>query len=383
MNRILTRALLGIAATAAVVTAAAAPTLAHADIVIAQSAPLTGVAAGAGEGLVLGTKIYFDHINDEGGINGQKLIHIVKDDGYKIEDTVKNTTEFLADQKIVALTGYYGTDNVQELFKRGVFDNSPMPLIGVTSGARLLREPMIPNLFHVRASYAEEIEAIVRHVANLGTKRIAVFYEENPFGEAGLRAVEDAAKKRNLALVARASYEPHSTDVANAVKDVIAGNPDTVIMIAISQATAAFVKSYTAAGGRAFMFNISTANLNELLKAIGNPALLNGVGISQVLPYPYSATLPVVNEYQALMAKYAKDKPYSYSSMEGFLNAKVLVAALRKAGGNPSRAAVKQALENLGEFNAGGYPVTFAPGRHVGSKFVDLTVVSRNGKLMR
>jgi branched-chain amino acid transport system substrate-binding protein len=373
---ILIRTLLGFAASFAVAHA-------QADIVIGQSAPLTGMAAGAGEGLVLGTKVYFDHINAEGGVNGQKLVHLVKDDGYKVEDTVKNTGEFIADQRVVALTGYYGTDNVLELFKRGAFDNTPLPLVGVTTGARLLREPMIPNLFHVRASYAEEIDAIVRHVANLGTKRIAVFYEENPFGEAGMRAVEDSVKKRNLVLVARASYEPHTVDVANAVKDVIAGNPDTVIMVAITQATAAFVKGYNAAGGRAFLFNISTANLDGLIKAIGNPALLNGVGISQVLPFPYSATLPVVNEYQALMAKYAKGKPYSYSSMEGFMNAKVLVAALKKAGNNPTRASVKQALENLGELNVGGYPVTFSSARHVGSKFVDLTVVGRNGNLMR
>jgi ABC-type branched-subunit amino acid transport system substrate-binding protein len=374
--KILIRLLFGLAA-----GLAAAQT--HADIVVGQSAPLTGIAAGSGEGLVLGTKIYLDHINAEGGINGNKLVLVVKDDGYKVEDTVKNTTEFLADPKVVALTGYYGTDNVLELFKRGVFDNSPMPMVGVTSGARLLREPLNPNVFHVRASYAEEIDAIVRHVANLGTKRIAVFYEENPFGEAGLRAAEDSVKKRNLILVARATYEPHTVDVTNAVKDVIASNPDTVIMISITQATGAFVKAYNAAGGRAFLFNISTANLDGLIKSVGNPALLNGLGISQVLPFPYSATLPVVVEYQALMAKYAKGKPYTYSSMEGFLNAKVLVAALKKAGNNPTRASVKQALENLGELNLGGYPVTFNAGRHVGSKFVDLTVVGRNGALMR
>ncbi len=355
----------------------------HADIVIGQSAPLTGIASGAGEGLVLGTKIYFDHVNAEGGINGHKLVLVVKDDGYQIEGTVKNTAELVADPRIVALTGYYGTDNVLELYKRGVFDNAPVPLVGVTTGARLLREPLIPNLFHVRASYAEEIDAIVRHVANLGTKRIAVFYEENPFGEAGLRAVEDSVKKRNLVLVARASYEPHSIDVANAVKDVVASKPDTVIMVAITQATAAFVKGYKGADGHGFLFNISTANLDGLTKSIGNPVLLNGVGISQVLPFPYSATLPVVNEYQALMAKYAKGADYSYSTMEGFMNAKVLVAALRKAGNNPTRATVKQALENLGELNVGGYPVTFSTTRHVGSKFVDLTVIGRNGKLMR
>jgi branched-chain amino acid transport system substrate-binding protein len=361
------------------------PGMAHAaDIVIAQTVPLTGVAAESGNGLVLGTKIYFDHINSAGGVNGQKIVHIVKDDGYTIENTVKNTKDFIADPRIIALTGFYGTDNVTELLKQGLFDKTPLSIVGVSSGARLLREPLNPHIFHIRASYAEEIEVLVQHMAGLGTKRVAVFYEENPFGEAGLRAAEDAVKKRNLILVARATYEPHTTDVVNAVKDVLASNADAVIMISIAQPAAAFMKRFRAGGGRGLLFSISTATLDGLLKAADSPVQLQGLGISQVLPFPYRATLPVVSEYQALMEKYApKDTPYSYSSMEGFLNAKVLVAALKKAGPKPTRASVNKALANLGEYDTGGYPVTFSPTNHVGSKFVELTVISKTGVLMR
>jgi branched-chain amino acid transport system substrate-binding protein len=356
--------------------------VAHADILIGQTAPLSGDLANAGQGLVLGTRIAFDEVNAEGGINGHKLIQVVKDDANTAEGMTKNTKGFLADPKIVAITGYYGTDNVAEQFKQSLFDGSPIAVVGVSSGARLLREPLIPTLFHIRASYAEEVDAIVRHVTGLGSLRVAVFYEDSPFGDAGMRAVEDAAKRRKAVVVARASYDERSTDFKNALSDVIASQPDTIIMIATSAPAAAFIKAYKAAGGHAYLFGISTVSSVELAKAAG-PAVLQGLGISQVLPFPFSATLPVVSEYQAQMSRYAKGTPYSYSSMEGFINAKVLIAALKKAGRQPTRASVRQALDSLGEVNVGGYPVTFSATSHVGSRFVDLTVVGRNGSLLR
>ena len=356
---------------------------AQANIVIGQSAPLTGEAAAVGKGLVLGARIYFEHINaTEGGINGHRIVHLVKDDGYKIEGTVKNTNDFMADPRVLALTGYYGTDNVSELFKQNLFGTSSPALVGASTGARLLREPHNPHIFHLRAGYAEEIAAIVRHVAGLGTRRIAVFHEDNPFGDAGVRALEDAASKRNITVVVRAAYEPYTTDVAMAVRDVLDADPDSVVMIAIGAPAAAFIKQYRARGGRGFLFNISTATVEDMTAAIGASGA-QGVGISQVFPFPYSATLPLVSEYQALMNRYAKGTPYSYPSMEGFMNAKVLVTALRKAGKQPTRASVRNALQNLGTLNLGGYPITLSADNHIGSRFVELTVVSRSGALMR
>jgi ABC-type branched-subunit amino acid transport system substrate-binding protein len=356
---------------------------AHADILVGQSVPLTGEAGGSGRGLALGAKIVFDHLNaTEGGVNGQKIVHLVKDDAYKPDVTLRNVKEFAADSRVIALTGLYGTDNVSELLRQGVFDGAAPPVVGVSTGARLLREPLNPSIYHLRASYVEEVEAIVRHVTSLGTKRIAVFYEDNPFGEAGLRAAEDAAKKRNVALVARAPYEPYTTEVRSAVKEVVESNPDTVIMVSITPPTAEFIQQFHKAGGRAYLFCISTANVEGLVKAL-DPAVLQGVGMSQVMPFPYSATLPLVAEYQKLMNTYAKGTPYSYPTMEGFLNAKLLVAALKKAGAAPTRASVRQALDSLGQVNLGGYQLSLSSGNHIGSHFVDLTVVSRTGKLMR
>lgn len=182
--------------------------------------------------------------------------------------------------------------------------------------------------------------------------------------------------------MARASYEPYTTDVRNAVKDVVESTPDAVIMVSITPPTAEFIQQFRAAGGQAFLFCISTANVEGLSKTV-DASVLQGVGISQVMPFPYSATLPLVAEYQKLMNTYAKGTPYSYPTMEGFLNAKLLVSALKKAGATPTRASVRQALDNLGQVNLGGYALSFSPSNHIGSHFVDLTVVSRTGKLMR
>jgi ABC-type branched-subunit amino acid transport system substrate-binding protein len=170
--------------------------------------------------------------------------------------------------------------------------------------------------------------------------------------------------------------------VDTAVKDVLAADPDSVVMVAISAPAAEFARRYRAAGGRGFLFNISTASVEVITKSVG-ANVAQGVGISQVFPFPYSATLPLVSEYQTLMQRYAKGVPYSYPSMEGFMNAKVLVAALRKAGKEPTRASVKQSLEGLGQLNLGGYPVSFGSGNHIGSRFVELTVISKTGNLVR
>lgn len=354
----------------------------RADIFVGQSVPLRGDLAPIGQGLSTGVRIVFDQVNAEGGIHGQKVVQVLKDDADNPEITVSNTRQLLADPRIVALTGYSGTDNVAALFKQSVFDGSPIAIVGVSTGARLLREPLNPTLYHLRASYADEVAAIVRHVTGLGSKRIAVFSEDSPFGDAGLRAIEEAARKRNVIVAARATYDDGSLEVKSAVQDVIAGEPDTVIMVATSMPAAAFVKAYRAAGGHAYLFGISTLSAQELVTH-ATPAVLQGLGISQVLPFPFSATLPVVSEYQALMSKYAKGTPYSYASMEGFINAKALVAVLRKAGRGPTRASVRKALDSLGELNIGGYPITFSTTNHVGSRFVDLTVVSRSGSLLR
>ncbi|MDO8755950.1 MAG: ABC transporter substrate-binding protein, partial [Polaromonas sp.] len=171
-----------------------------ADIVIRQLAPLTGVLASTGKQMVLGGQIYFSHINDTGGVHGQKIRVLVGDDGYKVEETVRLTREALANPEVVALYGFAGTSNVGKLLTDGVLDLGGAALVAPYTGGEPLRSPFNPWIFHVRAGYADETEHMVQQVTTLGMTRIAVMYQDDGFGKAGLEGVHKALAKRKHTL---------------------------------------------------------------------------------------------------------------------------------------------------------------------------------------
>ncbi len=362
--------------------ALAAPAAQAADLTVVQVAPLSGVLASTGQQMVLGGKIYFDWVNDNGGIHGAKIRHVVQDDGYKVDETVRLTREALQKPEVIALFGFAGTANVSKLLSDGVLETGGAPLVAPYTGGEALRKPFNPYIFHVRAGYADEAEHMVNQVVTLGMTRIAVMYQDDAFGKAGLAGVEEAAARRGLKLVAAAPYERNTDQVHGAVRSIAAADAQAVIMISVNRSTAAFAKQYRAAGGGAQLFNISVVDPAELVKLAGVQAV-HGLGISQVVPYPYMANKPAVREYQTLLQKYGNGQAPSYTSFEEFLGAKVLVEGLRRAGPNPTRARLIQALETLNNFDLGGTRVSFAPGNRVGSRYVEVTVIGASGKLLR
>ena len=353
-----------------------------ADIAVAQVAPLSGVLASTGQQMVLGGKIYFDWVNDNGGIHGAHIKHIVVDDAYKVDETVRLTREVLANPAVVALFGYAGTANVSKLLSDGVLDSGGAPLVAPYTGGEALRTPFNPYIFHVRAGYLDETEHMVHQVATLGMTRIAVMYQNDAFGKAGLAGVEAAVARRKMKLVVAASYERNTDEVQDAVKQIHAADPQAIIMISVNRSTAAFAAKYRALGGGAQLYNITVVDPAELVKLAGIKAV-HGLGISQVVPYPYGANKPVVREYQALMQKYAPGQALSYTSFEEFLGAKVLVEGLRRAGPAPTRSKLVKALESMENFDLGGTRVQYSPTNRIGSRFVEVTVIGGSGKLLR
>ena len=180
---------------------------ARADIVIGQVAPLSGVLASTGKQMVLGGSIYFRHVNAQGGVHGQKIAVKVLDDGYKVDDTVRLTRELLADPELVALFGFAGTSNVGKLLSEGVLEQGGAALVAPYTGGEPLRNPFNPWIFHVRAGYADETEHMVQQVTTLGMTRIAVMYQDDGFGKAGLEGVQKALTRRKLELSAAAPYD--------------------------------------------------------------------------------------------------------------------------------------------------------------------------------
>lgn len=353
-----------------------------ADITIAQVAPLSGVLATTGQQMVLGGKIYFNHINDKGGIHGQKIKVLVADDGYKVDETVRLTKEMLAKPEVVALFGFAGTANIGKLLTDKVLEQGGAVLVAPYTGGEQLRNPFNPWIFHVRAGYADEAEHMVQQLTTLGMKRIAVMYQDDGFGKAGLAGVEAAVTRRGLKLAIAAGYERNTDNVEDAVKKIKAADPQAIIMISINKPTAAFVKQYRESGGGAQLLNISVVDPAELVKLAGLKNA-HGLGISQVVPYPFMANLPVIREYQELLKKYAPEQEVNYTNFEEFLGAKVLVEGLRRAGPNPTRAKVMKALEGMSSYDLGGITVNYAPDNRVGSRYVDVTVIGSTGKLLK
>jgi branched-chain amino acid transport system substrate-binding protein len=306
----------------------------------------------------------------------------VVDDGYKVDETVRLTREALVNPEVIALFGFAGTANVSKLLADGVLDVGGAPLVAPYTGGEALRSPFNPYIFHVRAGYTDETEHMVHQAATLGMTRIAVMYQNDAFGKAGLAGVEAALAKRNMKLLVAASYERNTDDVQDAVQKIKMAEPQATIMISVNRSTAAFAKQYRAVGGGGQLYNISVVDPAELVKLAGAKAV-HGLGISQVVPFPFGASKPAVREYHALMKKYGGGQALSYTSFEEFLGAKVLVEGLRRAGPAPTRSKLIKALETIDNFDLGGTRVSYSPTNRIGSRFVEVTVIGATGKLLR
>ncbi len=355
---------------------------ANADVVIGQVAPLSGVLASTGQQMVLGGKVCFDAVNAQGGVHGQKIRTVVADDGYKVDETVRLTKNLVADPQVVALFGFAGTANVSKLLQDKVLEQGGIALVAPYTGGEPLRSPFNPWIFHVRAGYADEAEHMVKQLTTQGIQRVAVLYQNDAFGKAGLEGVEAAMARRQRKVAAAAPYERNTDNVKAAVQSILKADAQAVIMIAVNKPAAAFVRAYREAGGGGQLFNISVVDPAELVKLAGLQAS-KGLGISQVVPYPYQERLPVVREFHKLMKQYAPTAEVNYTNFEEFLGAKVLVEALKRAGPNPTRASVIKALETLNPFDLGGVSVAFSKDHRIGSRFVEVTVISSAGKLLK
>lgn len=350
-----------------------------ADIVIGQAAPLSGTLASTGKEMVLGAKIYFDSVNAQGGIGGRRIQHVVKDDGYKTEETVRLTRELIEKDKAVGLIGYAGTGNIAELLKQGVLAARNVPLVAPYTGGEPLRKPFNPYIFHIRAGYADEAERMIEQFTGVGLNRVAVFYQNDAFGQAGLAGVEAALARRNLKLAASGSYEKGSEDVAKAVASISQGAPQAIVMIAVMRPAAAFVREYRRQDGAAQIFSISVINGPDLFTLAGGN-VARGIGITQVVPSPVRGTQKVVVEYREALRKYAPQAQPSYTSFEEYLGAKVLVEGLKRIKGEATPEALLKALETV-DTDLGGFKVRFAPNNRIGSSFVDVTLLRGDGQL--
>ena len=348
------------------------------SIKIGMSAPFTGSAGAYGLEMREAIHLYFEHINATGGVNGRKLQLVALDDGYETDRAVANTKTLIEKEDVFALTGYYGTSPTAGAMT--VFSAAKVPLVGSNSGSDVLRIPVNRYMFNLKAGYANETAEIVKQLTTIGITKIAVFYQNDGFGKAGLEGVTNALKKHNLTLLGSATVERNSVEVADAVKKIAALNPQAVVMVTLYKPTAAFVRALKTANATPYLSTLSVVGASILAKELGE--LSRGIMVTQVLPYPWDDTNAVVHEYKKLMEKSA-NKELSYNGLEGYIDARVLVEALRQCGRNPTREKLVATLENLRNFNLGGFSINYSADNHNGSTFVESTVLGINGKIVR
>ena len=347
-------------------------------IVIGQSAAFTGPAAQLGIQMRSGAKLWIDHVNAAGGIHGRQIDLRTRDDKYESTLAAENTRKFITEDRVFALFAYVGTPTSSAAMP--IFTEARVPFLGAFTGAELLRSPFNRYIFNVRASYYDETESIVEHLTRIGARKIAVFYQADNYGQAGLDGTTRALTKRNMKVHALGTVERNTVNVAEAVKTIHGSQPDAVVMISQYTSTAEFVRQMKKSESLASFYTVSFVGSKALADALGKEG--HGVTISQVVPFPWSPLTPIVKEYLDL-AKKSGNVEVNFSSLEGFISAKVLTEGLRRAGRDLSRERFVAALENITNLDLGGFGVSFSAANHNASKFVDLSMIGKEGRFVR
>jgi len=345
-------------------------------LVLGQSAAFSGPAAQLGIQFHAGAKLCFDLLNAGGGVNGQRIEIVNIDDGYEPDRCAENTRKLLKDD-VFALFGYIGTPT--SLAALPLATQAGTPFIAPFTGAMGLRAPFNRLAFHLRASYNDETALIVRQLTNLGLNKIAVFHQNDSYGKAGLDGVTLALQARNLKPVATATVERNSVDVAAAVATINAARPDAVVQISAYKSCAAYIRAARAAGYGGTFYNVSFVGTQALADELGKDGA--GVVVSQVVPNPFSTARPITREFLDAIAKGGNKVQPNFSSMEGFLAARLLAEGVKRAGGRATRDSLVAGLESIGEQSFGGFAVSLSATDHVASSFAELSMLTGDGKV--
>lgn len=340
------------------------------DLVLGQSLPLTGPSAQLGLDYQRGAMAWFEAVNRRGGIHGRQIRLISLDDQYEPEQTLRNTQELLQRRDLLALFGYVGTPTTKVALP--LIEAAAVPLVAPMTGASLFRRPGLRMVFNLRASYRREIKAMVDEMVRDANHRIAVVYQDDAFGQDGLDGALAALGRHGLKPVVTATVQRNSAQVSAAVRKLMEVNPNGVVMVSAYVSSAALATQLREQGSVAQIMNVSFVGTKALQQAmpVGES---NGIGVAQVVPFPWNRWIPVVAQYQKLMRLNSEDPGFGFTSLEGFLAAQLITDALERSGPNPTREALVTALESIKDLDLGGFRLEMGRDDHQASEFVELT----------
>ncbi len=374
------------------------------NLVVGMSAAFTGTSRGLGIELYRGSMAYLETVNRRGGIYGKKIIIRAYDDGYNPTPAIRNTIKFIDEDDVFLLVNYVGTPTVTRvlpLLKN--FSKKHVYLFFPFTGAEPQRQPPYSEfVFNLRASYQNETEGLVDHFVRVGRNKIAVFYQADAYGRSGWEGVRNALARHGLKINGEATYRrgtQFSASLKRQVEILKEAGPDAIVSIGSYAACAAFVRDARDAGWNVPIANVSFVGSEAMAALLLQSGKSNGADYtnnlinSQVVPSYEDTSLPAVREYRKRMDRYGAKIPhpwggsdyqplrYSFVSLEGFLNAKLLVHILRDMGPAPAKDRIKETVENVHHSNLGmgiGNLISFGPDKHQGSDRVYYTTLQNN-----
>ncbi|MBK5206506.1 MAG: ABC transporter substrate-binding protein [Polaromonas sp.] len=362
----------------AAIVVAALSHASQAQILIGQTAGFTGPVASGVKETTDGAKLYIDSINAKGGVGGQKIELISLDDKFDPKLAAENARKLIEEKNVVAMFLTRGTPHTEAVIP--LLDKYDVPLIGPSTGAMVLHQPVMKHIFNVRATYQREAEKAVTYLSSIGITRIGIVYADDSFGADGVAGAQKGLAAAKLTPSLLEKFDRSKPDFAPIAPKVYQSNAQAVIMVASAKAVADGIKTFRAAGSSAQIVTLSNNASGGFVKGLGNNA--RGVIVSQVFPYERSIAFALVKEAQEL-AKAKGQNEISPAMLEGFAAAKVLVEALRRAGAKPSREKIQAALEGIHKLDIGGLEVNYSPEDHTGLNFSDLSIIGIDGKFRR
>lgn len=347
------------------------------EILIGHVAGYTGAVSKDATELALGAKVYFDAVNERGGIAGRKIRLVTADDNYKPEETTKLIASMAG--KVSALLPPVGSANFGHVLKSGVLDKVVLPVVGTIPSNESFRNPLHKNIFHFRAGDRRQLEKIIEQLTGVGITNIAVLARDNPSSTEGIAIIKDAMKQRGLEPSAISIYDVAAKTFTAQVKVMQDKKPDAIILLGTQQGIANVTKELKDGGISSLLYAVSYADFKLIAKTVGQQS--RGFVISQVMPNLGNRTLPLVKQFRDDFAKYGKLPEPAQYHLEGYVAGRLIVEAMRRSK-DTSAAGVRKGLEMLQNYDLGGYVVDFSPTKHAGSDWVDLSMLSASGALI-
>lgn len=345
-------------------------------IVFGQAAALEGSAAALGTGMQLGIRAAFEEANRAGGIHGRTLELVSENDGYEPGRSIEVVRKLINQDKVFALIGAVGTPTATAT--QPIAMEAGVPFVGAFTGAGFLRNAELGNVVNIRASYGAETERWMQTLVDeQRKKRIAILYQDDAFGRAGLSGAQAALERRGMDFVVKGTYQRNTTAVKAALLEIRKADPDAVVMVGAYKPIAEFIKVARSIDFEPSFVNISFVGSDALSSELGEDG--ENVIISQVVPFPWDETNPLVTAYRAALAEVDAEAAPGFVSFEGYITGRLAAMALAEAGPDVSRKSFLETIWTTGTFEMDGLTLQFGPDDNQGLDAVFMTEIEPDG----